>query len=253
MSEPRRWKDSPNAPVGMRELLGAARRTRTLDEATFARGAHRVARLSVVPATVAATSVWAKLAAAGALGVVTIGTVVTLVVSHEEAPGKVPSSVPPAAPAAHSTSGDAAPTPSPTPPSVDEPASLAARPASPPSPPRAKRESVVAAAAPPAESTAWIPEEPKPKSTLSEELALLESARRSLVQHPEAALENLAEHRARFPLGVLASERDLMELDALRRIGREQDARSRARALLDRDPSGMHAERVRQILRLLDE
>jgi hypothetical protein len=51
---------------------------------------------------------------------------------------------------------------------------------------------------------------------------------------------------------VLAAERDLIELDALRRSGRTFEVRERAHEWLAREPSGLHANRVRAILASLD-
>jgi hypothetical protein len=95
-------------------------------------------------------------------------------------------------------------------------------------------------------------EPPKKTCTLSAELLLLEDARAWAPRDPATALARLEEHRARHPAGVLAAERDLMELDLLRRTGRVQVARDRAKAFLARDPNGMHSARVREILASLD-
>jgi hypothetical protein len=91
----------------------------------------------------------------------------------------------------------------------------------------------------------------RPASTLPEELELVERARRHLASSPETALQELAQHRARHPLGALAAERDVLELEALRRTGRVEDARIRAKDLLEREPNGLFAERVRAFLRSL--
>jgi hypothetical protein len=89
-------------------------------------------------------------------------------------------------------------------------------------------------------------------STLAAEIALLEEARRSLANDPTTTLAKVAEHRARFAKGGLSSERDLLELDALRRTGRTTEARARAQAWLERDPAGLHSTRVRRILEALE-
>src|SRR5262245_15897438 len=79
MSEPRRWKDSPDAPIGVRELISSAPAKRPFDDRAFRRGAERVARISAAPAAAAAiASVWTKLAAAGAIGLAAAGTVVAV-------------------------------------------------------------------------------------------------------------------------------------------------------------------------------
>ena len=81
MNAPRRWKDTPDAPVGVRELLAAGRPPRAIDGATFERGATRVARLGAAPVAVAAgaaVGLWAKLAAAAVIGVASVGAVVAV-------------------------------------------------------------------------------------------------------------------------------------------------------------------------------
>ena len=77
---------------------------------------------------------------------------------------------------------------------------------------------------------------------------MLEEARAVLSRDPTTTLTRVAEHRARFPSGVLGAERDLLELDALRRSGRTTEARAHATAWLEREPSGLHAPRIRAIL-----
>ena len=134
MSEPRRWKDSPDAPLGMRELLASARPTRALDDVGRRRGATRIARLGVAPAAAAAAvGIWTKLAAAGAIGLAAVGTVVSIGATRSAMPA--PSGIATAPPPSHvvspalaaapvpdpePTSTDATPTPTPTPTPVDE-------------------------------------------------------------------------------------------------------------------------------------
>jgi hypothetical protein len=93
--EPTRWKDAPDAPIGMRELLGSARPTRPLDELTFRRNAKTIARLSVAPAAAAATiSIWTKLAAAGAIGLAATGAVVAVEMREMQTPAPEIASTP---------------------------------------------------------------------------------------------------------------------------------------------------------------
>jgi type IV secretory pathway VirB10-like protein len=251
MSEPRRWKDSADAPLGMRELLRSARPSRPLEDDTFRRGASRVAKLSVAPAAAAAVSVWVKLAAAGAIGLAAVGSFVAADAVRSEPEHMA---MPPAPVVSVPAVASVVASPPPLPPAVtvDEPAPP------PPVMPRVAKPVVASASAPlPEPTTPWVPDEPqaapaREKSTLTDELLLLESARGLLGRSPETALAKLAEHRARYPSGLLASERDLMELDGLRRTGRTSEARERAKVWLAREPNGMHATRVRQILSTLD-
>lgn len=240
MNPPRRWKESSDAPVGVRDLLAAGRKPRALDDGAFRRGQERVAAMTLAPAAAAAiASVWTKLAAAGAVVVATAGTVVAIDAMHREPPPapsrlEVPTRVAPP-PVARTI-----PDPDPEPP----PVVVARTPIAKLPPPPA-----VVVAAPPSVTAHPEPaadEPPKRESTLDEELALLDEARGRLASDPTSALDRLAAHRARFAAGVLATERDLMELDALRRAGRVQDARDRARAWLAREPKGIHAARLRE-------
>jgi hypothetical protein len=66
-------------------------------------------------------------------------------------------------------------------------------------------------------------------SRLGEERMLLDEARAGLVQgDPGHALEELDLHRARFAEGLLAEEREAMQVEALVRLGRYDEARERA-------------------------
>jgi len=256
----------------MRELLGSARPSRPLDDATFKRGAERLARVSAAPAAVAAIGTWTKLAAAAVVSLAAVGTVVAAGAHHEPAvaaagPGVSASS----ARAVDSARAAAAEEPPVAAPSVPEPPASGSPPPSsvveaapaPRAPARPKPAQApgieVPVAAPNAAdartetvvSKSSLPEE-LAKSSLPEELALLEEARRAIARSPELALAPLETHRARYPYGVLADERELMQLDVLRRVGRMHDARSRAHAWLARDPNGMFAPRVRAILATLE-
>ncbi len=94
--------------------------------------------------------------------------------------------------------------------------------------------------------------EAHPEAVASAALAegtLLLRARRFLGHRdPEAALAAIREHETRFPNGRLASERDAIAIDALRALGRDEEARGRARRLLTRDPTSPYADRARSVL-----
>ncbi len=261
MRAPRRWKDAPGAPVGVRELLSAGRPPRGLDEASFERGARRIARLSAAPvAGAAALGLWTKLAAAALIGAASVGAVAW--VRHAvTAPVTVPAG---ARDHANTAVGTQPATvvmetkaPDPAEPAVfpkDAFAAPAVKLAS--ARVEAKREATIergnASEAGEAEPVV-VEAAPSPPlvalpSTLGAELALLEAARTSLAGDPRAALAKLGEHRANFPSGALRAERDLIELDALRRAGLSAEARARGQAWLAREPNGLHASRVRAIL-----
>jgi hypothetical protein len=87
---------------------------------------------------------------------------------------------------------------------------------------------------------------------LAEETALLEGARRALSGSPEQALARTREHARRFPRGQLASERALLEIDALYRLGRRAEARALAERQLARGGDDLYTNRVRRLLAKID-
>ncbi len=66
-----------------------------------------------------------------------------------------------------------------------------------------------------------------PAASLREERVLLDAARDAIVHGvPEDALGSLATHAARFPQGVLAEERVALQIRALARLGRKDEAQA---------------------------
>ncbi|MDP8999015.1 MAG: hypothetical protein M3O46_02775 [Myxococcota bacterium] len=77
-------------------------------------------------------------------------------------------------------------------------------------------------------------------SRLTEERVLLDEARAGLVQgDPQRALQRLDLHRTRFADGLLAEERDAMQVEALAGAGRYDEARARADAFRARQPTSL--------------
>ncbi len=62
------------------------------------------------------------------------------------------------------------------------------------------------------------------------------------------ALVLLGEHRRNFATGMLAQERDALEVQALVRVGQFGEARKRARAFLARFPGSPHSEKMRTMV-----
>lgn len=228
MSAPRRWVDDPDTDAALRELLRGAPSARPLDGVTRRRLGAKVARASALPAA-AAGWLFVKSATA-ALGVV-LGTGALAVstglvewsprerveMTSRPAPGAVP---------VRSVS----PVPAPRASSVRE---LADEP----------RPSASSASPSPVVSSVT-----STGGTLSAEAALLERARREMRSAPAAALTLASEHASRFPQGQLASERTLIQIDALHRLGRDAEARALAHALLAGASGGLYAERVKRLL-----
>lgn len=105
-----------------------------------------------------------------------------------------------------------------------------------------------------AESAALVAPEPtpeaeptRPASRTLDEGELLERARRRVRSRPAAALRILSTHRARFPDGVLAEERDALWIEALHGRGREAEARAAFDRFGARYPRSVHRVRLRSL------
>jgi hypothetical protein len=73
---------------------------------------------------------------------------------------------------------------------------------------------------------------------------LLEQARRALASSPATALSLTNQDAARFPRGALAQEREVIAIEALRRLGRGAEADRRAAAFAQTFPGSAHQRRV---------
>jgi hypothetical protein len=231
MNAPRRLLDDPDADAALRAALAGVPKARSLDAVTRRRLSAKVARASALPA-VAAGWLFVKSAAA-ALGVV-LGTgaiAVSTGVIQWTPTRSAPAPAPPAKAvrAPRVTAPALAPSAEPieAPPESEAVEQQKLNPA-----PSLPLPSAVGSAA----------------GTLSAEAALLEQARRQMRAAPEVALGIAQEHATRFPRAQLASERTLIQIEALHRLGRDPEARALASRLLDGASTGLYAERVRQLL-----
>lgn len=89
--------------------------------------------------------------------------------------------------------------------------------------------------------------------TLSEppeqrETAALEQVFTVVASDPSRAMSMLDAFDREFPRGRLRDEREFLGVLALDRLGRRDEARTRARALLQRSPAGIYAPRLRRLL-----
>lgn len=229
MSEPRRLVDDPAADVELRRLLRESGGARPLDGTTRRRIGRKVARAAAVPALAAGWVLFVKSAAAalGAVGVAaTVATVTGAVEWPERREPRAP--VPAVAEAPRKSR-----------PLVNAPkVAVAPPPETPTAPPEVN----------PVPSLPQAPLSAPSGASLSAESTLLEQARREMRRAPAIALQIAGEHAQRFPRGQLASERTLIEVEALHRLGRDEQARVRARALLRGASGNLYAERVRQLL-----
>ena len=93
-----------------------------------------------------------------------------------------------------------------------------------------------------------------PAPTLDDELRALTAARASIRSDPAAALGALDAYGARAQgEGVLELERERYAVEALLRLGRAREARSRADRLLAANPNSTVAARVRALRDAIDE
>lgn len=76
------------------------------------------------------------------------------------------------------------------------------------------------------------------------EAALLEQARRALAADPARALALTRQHQQRFPNGVLNQEREVIAIEALRRLGKASEAGDRAGAFEKQFPGSPHQRSV---------
>jgi hypothetical protein len=79
------------------------------------------------------------------------------------------------------------------------------------------------------------------------EAALLEQARRVLSSSPSSALLLANQHRARFPNGVLTQEREVIAIEALRRMHRSSEAEQRAAGFSKAFPGSAHQRMVDEV------
>jgi hypothetical protein len=76
------------------------------------------------------------------------------------------------------------------------------------------------------------------------EAEFLERARGALGQSPSAALSLANQHRARYPSGVLAEEREVIAIEALKRLGRSAEAERRVEAFSRRYPGSAYRKKL---------
>jgi hypothetical protein len=118
-------------------------------------------------------------------------------------------------------------------------APLVTAPASVAEPPAASVEPVAPPAAQPAK-------EREPAAPGPDEFALLWRARQRLASDPAGALALLQTHATRFAEGQLAPEREVLAVEALRALGRKEEAERKLQAFRKRYPGSIHLRRLQQ-------
>lgn len=117
--------------------------------------------------------------------------------------------------------------------------------------PTAPAATAPAAASPAPDRSALAPLELRSRHTApdraarrDDELRLLSRAQQALISEPAVALALAERHRRLFPAGVLAQEREVIAIDALRGLRRTDDAEARVRQFRARYPHSAHLPRV---------
>lgn len=233
-SDPLRFTEDPNAGK-----LGAWLRAGEQDLPSDARLARLAERLEPTFATPAGGSATTPLTGALPkllLGVLAIAGGALLANSlrgprdseRAQAPAPVAVSAPRSADAANSPSAGLAAPAAPTAPTVAAPV------------PQSSAPETAEASVPSANANASSPAR-KPAQS---EAALLEQARSALTRDPARALSLTQQHEARFPSGVLKQEREVIAIEALRRLGRGTAASERASSFERAFPDSAHRRAV---------
>lgn len=257
--DPTRLRDDPDQPEGLRDLLDHSVRD-VGSRADIAKTAAKllplvgVSALGVTTSSAVKASVWAgkswwlagvvggSVALAGVAVVVSgpstqqIREAVPVVQPHESAPlaPMPPRTAPPPA-----ESSDA---PVPTAQEVAAPRTAVKVPARTPALPPPVAAEAVEPSAPVASAPA------APASAGPSETQLLGAAQASLASDPARALKLTAEHRQLFPSGAFTQEREVIEIDALYRLGRKAEADRRATQFVSRNPNSSYGRRVKELL-----
>jgi hypothetical protein len=250
MRAPVRFREDPSAPTDVRELVQSAGRSRPLPRDARARSIRRLDRLVVAQAA-AGLVLWAKGVAFAGLCVVGAAAAVHVVPAlvhrldrtdeRTESVHEKPRARP--APVAMPLRAlERPPTPDPA---ASDSVMLAAIPSFvAPEPAAVARDRVM----PPAPSASSVPESTPERDPLEREAAMLEEARAMLDRHPSGALAVLDRHAVAFPAGQLGMERELLAVQALRRLGRLEEARARGDALLRQATGSIYEVRVRAMM-----
>jgi hypothetical protein len=249
--DPIRFRDDPEQPQALRDLLDHSVR----DVGTREEVAQTAAKIAAVIGTgalgtlaassTAKASIWAGkawLTASVVVGAVAV-TGVAIVVGSSEPTKRV--EVPVAAPHVAAPSSIQRPA---LPPEIvveaPTPAVEAPKVETPQAAPR------TTAAQPTATPSVATPESPPVSSVTPppNESQLLGAAQSALASDPNRALQLTAEHRRAFPSGAFTQEREVIEIDALYRLGRKAEAERRATQFMARNPGSSYARRVKDLL-----
>lgn len=217
MTDPVRIREAgSDAPDELRELFRGAAKPEPLSPALGAMLSSRVGAIATAPAS---TPLVVKVLPWLLGGTVALG-VATYRVRHAEppAPREAPAALAPAPPL---------------------PAAPVAEPEAPPSRAVARRP-----VAPPGSPSAAPPED-----GLVGEERILNEAHEALAANPRRALALAHGHARRYPRGQLVAERELIEIEALVKLGRRREANALARTLRATAPNSIYEHRLDEMFR----
>jgi hypothetical protein len=98
----------------------------------------------------------------------------------------------------------------------------------------------------PLEPAANAPKPPSNRGAPASEAALLQRAQALLASNPTRALALTQEHASQFPKGQLVQEREVIRIEALRRLGREGQAEKVGRDFERQFPDSPHRRKLDQ-------
>jgi hypothetical protein len=194
--DPPRWSDGvSDAPRELVKLLQHGRRESPNSLSVLRVGARlREAKGSLIPAS------WLPaLAVATSLG----GVALAATLAHQGEP--------PARPAVRP---------------IAQPSPVARKPASPQTAPELRPAPVEAVVE---ERKETSPSRSPAPTRLPSEAMLLRAARRALSEDPKRTLALMSEHRTRYPHGILSQEREFLAQQALKALGRTEEAAHQAK------------------------
>jgi hypothetical protein len=217
--EPPRFTESNGADRVLSELFRAAERDLPSD-AELARLRGRLAPVFAGGTPAGSRSGLSKLSRWG-LGVLALGAASVVAYVATRAPEQAPPAPTASAPASETTPSAPAPASADVAPSVQIPES-----------------------APTADSAASTATSKAPRDRNPSEATLLEQARRALANNPAQALALTHRHQALYPQGLLAQEREVIAIEALRRLGQGSKASERATGFERKYPDSAHRRTV---------
>jgi TolA-binding protein len=242
MSDPRRLLEGGGSNIE-RDLLEAAQTE--LPDASAKRRAATALAIGAATASVWPTAAYAtakaskagmplliKIFAAGAIGAGTLGTA-AYVITKPEPPAATEVAPPVATNAGRFTGKPRVAEPAPEPAAPADPAATAETPEPTPAP----------------EPRRSPPASPAAASSISEEIRVLDEARRAIAAGDSAAAKRaLEQHRRQYPRGALAEEAVLLQIESLARQGKRGKAKALAERFRASHPNSPHLRRIESVL-----